>query len=161
MRSAAGCGGTRRSSSSAKPRRIPSVARISVSPRFTAYAEARRGGRLAAVAEAVHRRQQDAVRERLDHVAVAVLDLSGERQIGDAPLDEPRGHRFHFFTVTVVPRPTSETMSNSSVSRLTPGSPRPRPLEVEKPFSRARATLGIPGPSSRATTMIQIGRAHV
>src|SRR5438876_5012546 len=101
------------------------------------------------LAEAVHRRHQDAVGERLDHVAVAVLDLSGERQLGNAPRDEPCGHRFHFFTVTVVPRPTSETMSNSSVSRLTPGSPRPRPPEVEKPLSMAWGILGIPGPSSR------------
>src|SRR5438034_215834 len=68
--------------------------------------------------------------------------------------DGPRGHRSHFFTVTVVPRPTADSMSNSSVSRLTPGSPRPRPPEVEKPLCSARATLGIPGPPSRATTMI-------
>src|SRR5207237_8652988 len=92
--------------------------------------DSRLAGRLVAVAEAVPRGQQDAARERLDHAAVAVLDLSAERQLGDAPLDEPRAHRFHFFTVTVVPRPTSETMSNSSVSRLTPGRPRPRPPEV-------------------------------
>src|SRR5206468_3004286 len=118
------------------------------------HREPRRRGRLAAVAEPVHHRHQDAIGEGLDHVAVAVLGLPGERRGGDAPLDGPRGHGSHFFTVTVVPRPTAETMSNSSVSRLTPGSPRPRPPEVEKPLCSARATLGIPGPSSRATTMI-------
>src|SRR5919197_6520589 len=69
-------------------------------------------------------------------------------------ISEPCGHGFHFFTVTVVPRPACETMSNSSVSRLTPGTPNPRPPEVEKPFSKAWATLGISGPSSRATIMI-------
>src|SRR5205814_1702933 len=82
------------------------------------------------------------------------LGRPGKCRGGDAPLDEPRGHRSHFFTVTIVPRPTAETMSNSSVSRLTPGRPRPSPPEVEKPLCSAWATLGIPGPSSRATTMI-------
>ena len=35
--------------------------------------------------------------------------------------------RSHFVIVTVVPRPGSETMSNSSISRREPGSPSPRP----------------------------------
>ncbi len=38
--------------------------------------------------------------------------------------------RCHFVMVTVVPRPTSEMISNSSMSRREPGSPRPRPLYV-------------------------------
>ena len=41
-----------------------------------------------------------------------------------------RDQRVHFTTETVVPRPTSDTMSNSSTSRFAPPSPSPRPLPL-------------------------------
>jgi hypothetical protein len=37
----------------------------------------------------------------------------------------------HFLTVTTVPRRSSDSMANSSINRLTPGSPKPNPPEVE------------------------------
>src|SRR5262245_21849957 len=55
----------------------------------------------------------------------------------------------HFFTETVVPLPSSERILNSSISRHTPGKPRPR-LPERCPFCRARETSAIPGPSSDA-----------
>src|SRR5438552_1977837 len=54
--------------------------------------------------------------------------------------------------VTVVPFPTTEETSNSSISRLAPGRPRPSPPEVEYPSCSARPTSGMPGPWSRAIT---------
>src|SRR5439155_25222796 len=85
--------------------------------------------------------------ERLseDQVVVGEENADGHHRLGLALQidDGPRGHRSHFFTVTVVPRPTADSMSNSSVSRLTPGSLRPRPPEVEKPLCSARAAVGI------------------
>ena len=47
---------------------------------------------------------------------------------------EPEGrvrHCFHFLTTTTVPRPTVDEISNSSISRLTPGRPTPSRPEVE------------------------------
>src|SRR3989475_6341709 len=55
--------------------------------------------------------------------------------------------------VTVVPFPTTEETSNSSISRLAPGRPRPSPPEVEYPSCSARPTSGMPGPWSRAITI--------
>jgi len=46
--------------------------------------------------------------------------------------------RCHFVAVTTVPLPTSEAMSNSSMSRLTPGRPMPRRLGREA-VSRGRS----------------------
>src|SRR5260221_8964891 len=43
---------------------------------------------------------------------------------------------------------------NSSINRLAPGRPRPRPPLVVKPSSMASSRLAIPGPWSRATTSI-------
>ena len=65
------------------------------------------------------------------------LGLAIERPRGNAPFEQTRrgrggqGLRFHFFMVTVVPRPTSETMLKSSMIRFAPGSPSPRLLPVE------------------------------
>jgi len=43
----------------------------------------------------------------------------------------------HFFTATVVLRPGWEVISNSSIKRRTPGNPRPRLPDVEKPACKA------------------------
>ena len=40
-------------------------------------------------------------------------------------------HASHFFMVTVVPLPTSEVISNSSMIRLAPGNPIPNPFADE------------------------------
>src|SRR5207249_5346216 len=66
-------------------------------------------------------------------------------------LVEAGAHGSHLRTETVVPRPDSLVISKSSISRRTPGRPRPRPGPVEKPALRAADTAAIPGPSSRAT----------
>src|SRR5205085_1703275 len=62
-------------------------------------------------------------------------------------------HNPNFFysqrtTVTRVPRPTSDSISNSSTSRREPGSPLPSPRPVEKPSRMAAAMSGMPGPAS-------------
>src|SRR5262249_60246700 len=86
----------------------------------------------AAVAYPVDRRHQGAVAKRLDHVAIAADGLAWPRERRDTPLDHRSGrHCLHFVAVTVVPIPMSETMSNSSISRLTPARPSPRPPDVE------------------------------
>src|ERR1700721_1060889 len=50
---------------------------------------------------------------------------------GCAPLKTDRFHFTHILTVTSVPCPNSDSMANSSINRLTPGSPRPNPPDVE------------------------------
>ena len=47
--------------------------------------------------------------------------------------------------------PARSRSANSSISRRTPGSPRPSPPYVLKPSPRARSMSGMPGPPSRAT----------
>src|SRR5690242_4341025 len=42
-----------------------------------------------------------------------------------------RGYRSHFFMVIVVPWPTVDTRSNSSITRFVPGRPTPRLLTLE------------------------------
>src|SRR5262249_14961536 len=98
----------------------------------------RRRGRFGTVSEAVDGRHERELGREPDDVPIARLDLSRFRPLGRAPFDHrsptrpvPRlRYGAHFFIVTVVPLPTSETMSNSSTSRRAPGSPRPRPLPV-------------------------------
>src|SRR5207245_3460593 len=86
------------------------------------------------------------------HPPVAVLGLPRQDHLRHVPLEQARAYRFHFRTVTVVPLPKSEVISNSSMSRRTPGKPSPRLPDVEYPSCMASATSGIPGPSSAATT---------
>src|SRR3989441_11358929 len=107
---------------------------------------------LGAVAQAIDGGDERAVQRPHHEVAVAGLGLAGPRPLGDGPLDRTGPHRFHRRTVTVVPLPKSETISNSSISRRVPGRPRPRPPEVEYPSCMASGRSGIPGPSSVATT---------
>src|ERR1700751_5140503 len=60
----------------------------------------------------------------------------------------------HLIMVTVVPRATLDTIENSSTSRLQPGNPIPRPEPVLNPSCIASSIFGMPGPSSRAMTLI-------
>jgi hypothetical protein len=55
---------------------------------------------------------------------------SMQRERCRALLDGVR-QRFHLLMVTVVPLPSSEAISNSSINRRTPDRPSPRPPEVE------------------------------
>jgi len=55
---------------------------------------------------------------------------------------------FHRVTVTVVPSPTWELISNSLTNRFAPPSPNPRPEPVVKPSRRASWTSRMPGPLS-------------
>src|SRR5205807_3284303 len=107
--------------------------------------------RLGPVSEPVDRRDEHAGPGRRDDTPVTGLDLPRQRERCGAPLDRV-SQRFHRFMVTVVPLPSSEEISNSSISLRTPDRPSPRPPEVEYPSAMARDTSAIPEPSSRATT---------
>ena len=72
-----------------------------------------------------------AVAEQLHQALIARFPVPVEGPLGDVPVEHRSRHRFHFFTVTVVPLPASDTISNSSMSRLTPGRPTPRRPDVE------------------------------
>ena len=89
-----------------------------------------------AVAQAVHHRDQRAGWDGFDEVKVTRLDLPCEGESRDPPVDHRRRlhaylRRRHFFIVTVVPCPTTEITSNSSMRRFAPGKPRPSPPDVE------------------------------
>jgi len=88
-------------------------------------------GRLSAMPQAVYGSRQKFLFPGLRSIGVTALFLPGERKSGDAPFDIGASHLFHFFTVTVVPSPFLETIANTSMMRLQPGSPKPRPLPVE------------------------------
>ncbi len=89
------------------------------------------------VAKAVDDRDEHPTRVRGDHIRVPGLCLAVHRAARHTPLETPGRHRFHFFAVTTVPWPIPDSMSNSSIRRLTPGSPRPRLPDVENPSSSA------------------------
>ncbi len=84
-----------------------------------------------AMAQTVYDGKPHAVRNGTSPMPVTRLRFSGHRCGGCAPFDIRRFHLSHFLTVTVVPCPSSDPMVNSSINRLTPGSPRPKPPEVE------------------------------
>ena len=79
----------------------------------------------------VRTRVMDAVRNGTGPISIARFRLAGHGGAGRAPLDGGGLHLSHFLTVTVVPRFSSDSMANSSINRLTPGSPRPNPPDVE------------------------------
>lgn len=88
----------------------------------------RRGRRLIAV--------PDPVDDPDDRTAIVGLHDLEIARVPMAGRDEPRhgasqAQVRHLVTVTVVPAPTVEAISNSSIRRLTPGSPSPNPPELE------------------------------
>src|SRR5437016_14493206 len=85
---------------------------------------------------------------------VARLAFAGKNELGHSVFGHGASYGIHFFTTTLVPWARLESISNSSIRRRTPGSPRPRLPEVEKPSRKAWLTLGIPGPVSEAVTVI-------
>ena len=92
--------------------------------------ETRRRRGLLAVTDTVDDRYQrtPATVIVVHHLEVAGDPLTRRNTAGDSEL---QGQGSHLVIVTVVPLPALEAMSNSSMRRLTPGSPRPRPPELE------------------------------
>src|SRR2546429_6701358 len=70
---------------------------------------------------------------------VARLAFAGKNELGHSVFGHGASYGLHFFTTTLVPWPGLESISNSSIRRRTPGSPRPRLPEVEKPSRKARS----------------------
>ena len=66
-----------------------------------------------------------------EELSVGVSGREARRRAGPRRRGPDRCHPLHFLTVTVVPRPSSERISKSSISRRTPGRPRPRLPDVE------------------------------
>src|SRR5580692_3184585 len=87
--------------------------------------------------DSIHRRDQNSFSPATNHMAIAGLTLARENKVRDPVLHQRHVYCFHFFTVTIVPWPGSEAISNSSISRRTPGRPSPRLPEVEKPSRMA------------------------
>ena len=92
--------------------------------------ETRRRRGLLAVTDAVDGGDQRATSAVIvvHHLEIPGNALTGCDTAGDSELQHQGSH---FVTVTVVPPPALETMSNSSMRRRTPGNPRPRPPELE------------------------------
>src|SRR5690348_8626540 len=87
---------------------------------------------LLAMAQAVDRCEEESTRCFNYHVLVTSFLLALQSGSGNPPLNR-RGFYLltHFRTVTCVPQPNLESISNSSIKRLTPDSPKPRLREVE------------------------------
>ena len=90
----------------------------------------RGGSRVLAVAQSVHDGEERPFTHTFNEAEVAGFGLSGQRQRRERRFNLQIARR-HFFIVMVVPRPTTESTSNSSISRFAPGSPAPTPCEVE------------------------------
>src|ERR1044072_6795454 len=83
-----------------------------------------------AAAEPVHARDEDLDADFLDERPIPGFLLTRQRQNGDSGVDSQMARR-HFFILIVVPRPTTEPTSNSSIRRFAPGRPAPTPCDVE------------------------------
>src|SRR3979490_2731772 len=99
-------------------------------------------GSFIAVSKAINDPKKNPARKELDHRPIARLRLSLERKRGPPPIKHHWTYSFHFFTVTVVPFPCSETISKSSINLRTPGKPSPKLPEVENP-SRIASRLSL------------------
>src|SRR5690606_9749347 len=93
--------------------------------------------------------------------AVAAIAFSESQALGlltGGPPDDghagPVGHtdrhasHFHRLTLTRVPLPGADSISNSFMSRRDPERPSPKPVPVEYPSRSASAMSAIPGPES-------------
>ena len=83
-----------------------------------------------AMTQPVDDRDERSLPHTFDETQVARFRLPRQRQRGERRVDFQMARR-HFVMVIVVPRPTTESTSNSSMSRLAPGSPAPTPCDVE------------------------------
>ena len=92
---------------------------------------------LLSMSNSVDRSDQDSILVTANQMQVARFTLTRENKLRYPILHQRRVYCLHFFTVTIVPRPGSEVISNSSISRRTPGSPSPRLPDVENPSRSA------------------------
>ncbi len=105
--------------------------------RFVGRASEKRGrclrgnGSFFAVPYAVNRCNQNSVSVAANQVVITRLALAWKNELRYTIFDHRLFYCLHFFTVTVVPWPGWEEISNSSIKRRTPGSPSPRLPEVE------------------------------
>ena len=83
------------------------------------------------MANAINGGDQDAVMVAAEESLVARSWFAWNNELGDTAINPGANYGFHFFTATVVPRPGTEVISNSSIKRRTPGRPMPRLPEVE------------------------------
>ncbi len=86
------------------------------------------------VAGTADRREQQAVVAREERVGVAAGLVCGDLRHAQLEQRRPGGgeHQVaHLRIVTVVPAPSADSISNSSISRRAPGSPSPSRSEVE------------------------------
>ncbi len=89
------------------------------------------GGRGSPMPQTVNYGKDHSVRNRTGPMPVTRYRFSRHRCGGCAPFETCRFQLNHFLTVIIVPCPSSDSMANSSIKRLTPGSPRPNPPDVE------------------------------
>src|SRR4029077_11377909 len=101
------------------------------------------------MADAVDDRQEQAIPHILHYMNIPRLALSFDCGRGDSKLHEThfsgRSCR-HFFTITLVPSPGAEEISNSSIKRRTPGSTSPKLPGVKNPSRSPCRMSAIPGP---------------
>src|SRR6266403_2684566 len=94
-------------------------------------------GSFFAVPYAVNRRNQNSITVAANQVVIARLSLARKNELGNTIFDHRLSYCLHFFTVTIVPLPGWEMISNSSIKRRTPGNPSPRLPDVENPSRNA------------------------
>src|ERR1051325_2343299 len=111
-------------------------------------------GGFRSVADSVDGGNEDSALVTTHQILVARLAFARERELRYSILRHRASYGLHFFTPIVVPWPGLETISNSSIKRRTPGNPKPRLPDVEKPSRKAWRISGMPGPSSAAITRI-------
>ena len=111
-------------------------------------------GGLFSVTHTVDHGDEDPVFAATNQIVVSRLSLPRKNIFGHAVVEMRNLYGLHFFTVTTVPRPGAEIISNSSIRRRTPGNPSPRLPEVENPSRMAREISPMPGPVSEAMTEI-------
>src|SRR5438045_9460926 len=102
------------------------------------------------MSDSVDRRNQNATLVTANQMLVTRFPLARENKLRHPILHQRHVYCFHFFTVTIVPRPGFEVISNSSISRRTPGYPSHWLPEVETPSRRRCRRSRTPAPLSVA-----------
>src|SRR5579875_3885221 len=88
-------------------------------------------GCLLTVPQTISHGHQGPSLHHLDEMQVPRLGFTRHLPPCHSPFDNVETYLTHLIAVTVVPRPSRETIANSSIIRRTPGKPRPRPPDVE------------------------------
>src|SRR5205085_1054338 len=113
-----------------------------------------RAGSLCSVSDSVYRGDEKRGVVAAHQVLIARFAFASKHELRYSIFGHGALYGLHFFTITFVPWPGLEKISNSSINRRTPGSPSPRLPEVEKPSRKACPTSRMPGPLSEAVTAI-------